>query len=131
LEILKIHENQIKEAYPLMSKLRTHLSLEDYIELVTEAMEKDNYEMYGLYIGDNLASVIGFQSMTTLYYERFIWICDLVTDDNYRSLGYGEHLLTHIESLSKEKGYEAIALSSGLQKNMHTVFMKIKCHTTK
>ncbi|SUM67063.1 Acetyltransferase (GNAT) family [Staphylococcus saccharolyticus] len=114
-----------------MSKLRTHLSLEDYIELVTEAMEKDNYEMYGLYIGDNLASVIGFQSMTTLYYERFIWICDLVTDDNYRSLGYGEHLLTHIESLSKEKGYEAIALSSGLQKNMHTVFMKIKCHTTK
>lgn len=47
---MKIHENQIKEAYPLMSKLRTHLSLEDYIELVTEAMEKDNYEMYGLYI---------------------------------------------------------------------------------
>lgn len=126
MQILKIQENHIHEAYPLVSKLRTHLSLEDYTHLVKEAMEKDRYELYGLYIGDFLASVIGFEPMTTLYYGRFIWVCDLVTDDNYRSLGYGNHLLSHIEDLAKEKGYDAIALSSGLQREQAHRFYEDK-----
>jgi len=123
MEIVKIKENQIEHAYPLMSQLRTHLSLEEYSDLVKESIEKDNYEMYGLYVEDQLASVIGFEPMTTLYYGRFIWVCDLVTDDNYRSFGYGEKLLSHIESLAKGKKYDAIALSSGLQReNAHRFY---------
>lgn len=123
MEIVKIKENQIEHAYPLMSQLRTHLSLKEYSDLVKESIEKDNYEMYGLYVEDQLASVIGFEPMTTLYYGRFIWVCDLVTDDNYRSFGYGEKLLSHIESLAKDKKYDAIALSSGLQReNAHRFY---------
>lgn len=72
MEIVKIKENQIEHAYSLMSQLRTHLSLEEYSDLVKESIEKDNYEMYGLYVEYQLASVIGFEPMTTLYYGRFI-----------------------------------------------------------
>ncbi|MGW7916724.1 GNAT family N-acetyltransferase [Staphylococcus xylosus] len=131
MKIIKIKENQIEQVYPLMSRLRTHLILDEYLELVRESIEKDNYEMYGLYVEDKLASVIGFEPMTTLYYGRFIWVCDLVTDDKYRSFGYGEKLLSYIENLAKEKNYDVIALSSGLQRKSAHRFYEDKMEYNK
>lgn len=104
------------EAFAVMKQLRTHLDLETYLELVHEAQEKENYRMFALYDQDELAAVIGFMPMTTLYYGRFIWVCDLVTDAGKRSQGYGEKLLEYVEKWAIENGYENIALSSGLQR---------------
>ena len=54
--------------------------------------------------------------MITLYYGRFVWVCDLVTDKNKRSNGYGERLLSYVHKWAKENSYENVALSSGLQR---------------
>ncbi|HWO98810.1 MAG TPA: GNAT family N-acetyltransferase, partial [Bacillus sp. (in: firmicutes)] len=51
-----------------------------------------------------------------LYYGRFVWVCDLVTDSDKRSKGYGEKLLTYVHEWAKENNYESVALSSGLQR---------------
>ena len=99
-----------------MGQLRTHFDESSYLELVSEAQEKEGYKMFALFDGNNIVAVIGFQPMITLYYGRFIWVCDLVTDADKRSEGYCEKLLSYTHKWANEHKYESVALSSGLQR---------------
>ncbi|MEN2467737.1 GNAT family N-acetyltransferase [Ornithinibacillus sp. FSL M8-0202] len=116
-------QNEILEAFTVIKQLRTHLDEESYLELVLEAREKDSYKMFALFDRGELVAVIGFKPMITLYYGRFVWVCDLVTDAKRRSKGYGEKLLTFVHNWAKENNYESVALSSGLQRtNAHQFY---------
>ena len=117
LTIKELHsKNEILEAFPIMKQLRKHLDEEAYLDLVLEAKEKDRYKMFALIDEGEIVAVTGFKPMITLYYGRFVWVCDLVTDTNMRSKGYGEKLLTYVHEWAKENNYESIALSSGIQR---------------
>ena len=117
LTIKELHSrDEIIEAFPVMQQLRTHLDESTYLELVMDAQENDNYKMFVLFNNDKIVAVTGFKPMITLYYGRFVWVCDLVTDAQIRSKGYGEKLLTYVHEWAKENNYESIALSSGLQR---------------
>lgn len=109
-------QKEILEAFPVMNQLRTHLDEKAYLDLVTEAKEKDMYRLFALYNRGEIVAVTGFKPMITLYYGRFVWVCDLVTNKNKRSNGYGEKLLAYVHEWAKENAYESVALSSGLQR---------------
>ncbi|MFG6149891.1 GNAT family N-acetyltransferase [Halobacillus sp. B23F22_1] len=116
-------ERQIRDAFPVMKQLRNHLDEEAYVALVKEAKEKDMYRLFGLFKGEEIVAVTGFKPMITLYYGRFVWVCDLVVREDKRSLGYGEKLLSFVHQWAKEEGYEKAALSSGLQReNAHCFY---------
>ncbi len=117
LEIKELQSQlEIMDAFPVMNQLRTHLNAETYLELVLEAKEKDSYKLVTLMDQEEIVAVIGFKPMITLYYGRFVWVCDLVTHTNKRSKGYGEKLLTYVHNWAKDNNYESVALSSGLQR---------------
>ncbi|AJD92543.1 GCN5-like N-acetyltransferase [Jeotgalibacillus malaysiensis] len=103
-------------AFPVMRQLRTHLDETAYLALIEEARQKDSYRLFALYENDEIVALAGFKPMITLYYGRFVWICDLVTDQAKRSNGYGEKLLEFVHDWASKEGYERIALSSGLQR---------------
>ncbi|MDZ5711041.1 GNAT family N-acetyltransferase [Jeotgalibacillus haloalkalitolerans] len=107
---------ELMTAFPVMKQLRTHLDEAAYLSLIEEAREKDSYRLFALYEGSEIVAVAGFKPMITLYYGRFVWVCDLVTDQTKRSYGYGEKLLNFVHSWAAEAGYERVALSSGLQR---------------
>ncbi|MGR3764228.1 GNAT family N-acetyltransferase [Rossellomorea sp. NS-SX7] len=104
------------EAYPVMKQLRNHLTPERFLELVKEAAATEGYRLAALYEEGKIVAITGFMPMLTLYNGRFIWVCDLVTDSNERSKGYGEKLLSYVEKWAKDHGYDIISLSSGLQR---------------
>ena len=108
---------EFREVFPLMNQLRTHLTEEAYLSLVQSSVKENHYKLFGVWNDNELKGVVGFMPMTTLYYGRFIWICDLVTDQSERSRGYGAQLLHFTETYAKENGFEKVALSSGLQRN--------------
>lgn len=108
--------NELIQAFPVMKQLRTHLDENTYLELVSEAQEKEDYKLVALLDDGEIVAVVGFQPMITLYYGKYIWVCDLVTDSNKRSKGYGEKLLAYVQNWAKENNYDCIALSSGLQR---------------
>ncbi|MGP4074741.1 GNAT family N-acetyltransferase [Halobacillus sp. K22] len=115
---------EILQGFPVMSQLRPHLDENTYLELVLEAREVDRYRMLALMQGGKVVAITGFKPMTTLYYGRFVWVCDLVTDQSYRSKGYGEKLLTYVHTWAEENGFESVALSSGLQRtDAHRFYM--------
>ena len=109
-------QKEILEAFPVMNQLRTHLDEKTYLDLVIEAKEKDMYQLFALYDLGEIVVVTGFKPMITLYYGRCVWVCDLVTDNNKRSNGYGDILLSYVHEWAKENGYQSVALSSGLQR---------------
>lgn len=109
-------KSEFIEAYPVIKQLRPHLDQQTYLDLVLEAKEKDGYKMFALIDGGEIVAVTGFKPMITLYYGRFVWICDLVTDANKRSKGYGEKLITCVHEWAKINNFDSVALSSGLQR---------------
>lgn len=109
-------EDEILAAFPVMKQLRKHLDQKTYLELVKEAQEVDQYQMAALYDANEIVAVVGFKPMITLYYGRFVWVCDLVTATDKRSNGYGEKVLTYVEDWAKQNNYQSVALSSGLQR---------------
>ncbi|MCC4721857.1 GNAT family N-acetyltransferase [Salinicoccus sp. RF5] len=118
-------EEEFRSAFPIMQQLRTHLDEEQYINLVKEAKEVDNYLMYALFDNEKIVAVCGFKPMITLYYGRFVWVCDLVTDSAIRSKGHGKQLLDFIHEWAKKNNYESVALSSGLaRKEAHKFYEK-------
>jgi GNAT superfamily N-acetyltransferase len=111
-----MNEEEWKEAYPVIKQLRTHLDEEHFLKLVQEATQKENYKIAALYDNEKIVAVTGFMPMITLYNGRFIWVCDLVTDSDSRSNGYGKALLNYVHNWSKDNGYDIVSLSSGLQR---------------
>lgn len=107
---------EIQQGFPVMRQLRTHLDEEAYMALVLEAQVKDSYKLFALFEDEKIVAVTGFKPMITLYYGRFVWVCDLVTDEDNRSKGHGEALLKFVHEWTGENGYDSVALSSGLEK---------------
>ncbi|MCP3030112.1 GNAT family N-acetyltransferase [Halobacillus sp. A1] len=100
-----------------MRQLRPQHDLLNYLDIVKDAKENDNYRLFALYDQGEIAAVTGFKPMITLYYGRFVWVCDLVTAEYKRSRGYGERLLSFVHRWASENEYEAVALSSGLHRS--------------
>lgn len=95
-------------AFPVIKQLRTHLNEDEYMHLVKEAVKAEGYRQFGLFEENEIVAVIGFQPMITLYYGKFVWVCDLVTDSRKRSKGYGEKLLNFLHEYAKRKGLKKL-----------------------
>lgn len=118
-------ETEHRTAFPLMKQLRTHLDEDTYLALVKEAQEKDHYHLFAFYENNEMVALTGFKPMITLYYGRFVWVCDLVTAPDKRSNGYGEKLLAFVETWAQDNNYQTVALSSGLQRtNAHRFYQE-------
>jgi GNAT superfamily N-acetyltransferase len=118
-------EQEWRKAFPIVNQLRTHLDEEEYVSLVRQAQLESEYKLIGLFDDKKMKAVVGFMPMITLYNGRFIWVCDLVTDANERSKGYGEKLLTYVHQRAVDNGYNLVSLSSGLQrKDAHHFYKK-------
>lgn len=117
--------NEILQAFPVMKQLRKHLNEHTYLELVKEAQENDQYNLYALYDKEELVAVVGFKPIITLYDGKSVWVSDLVTCEKKRSKGYGETLLSFVQEWARNNECELVALSSGLQrKDAHRFYEK-------
>lgn len=86
-------------------------------------MQKEGYQLYALYHKEKMVALVGCSWRTNFYNKRHVFIYDLVTDENHRSLGYGEELLNYIHHLAKEEGAQYVALESGIfRKDAHRFY---------
>ena len=108
-------ENQLREAFPVMRELRTHLDEEHYIELLRVMMQR-GYRLLALRDGGRIVALAGIEVCTNLYNDRHVWVFDLVTTAEARSRGYGRALLAYVEELGRREGCKMVALNSGLQR---------------
>ena len=124
VEIREIGLNELHSAYPVVSQLRKHLSIDDFVELVTKMMES-GYKAFCLFENGEIVSYAGIAILINLYYGRHIWVYELVVDEKKRGNGYGKQMLSHIEQYAKNNGINCIALSSGLEKKEAHMFYEM------
>jgi len=115
IKIKELLLDELEQAFPLVSQLRTHLSFDEYIKLV-KTMRADGYRAVGLYKDGKLVSYAGFARMINLYYGEHIWVYELVTGKTERGKGYGKLLLEYIEKYAWDNSLTCVALSSGLHR---------------
>ena len=122
LTIRELSVNELERAFSIVSQLRPHLTIEKYIEIVTD-MKNSGYQIICLFECGEIVSYAGFAKLNNLYYGNHIWIYELVTDSDRRSKGYGKLLLSNIEKYAKDNDLNCVALSSGLQReNAHKFY---------
>lgn len=72
--------------------------------------------MFALYNNEKIVSLAGLSLRVNFYNKWHVFIYDLVTDEAYRSFGYGEKLMSYIHSWAKEQGVDFVVLESGIQR---------------
>ena len=110
-----LNKEDLLKAFLVFKQLRIDLDEETYLNLIQE-MKKEGYIIFALYLDSEIVAVAGVIKLTNLYYGKHLWVNDLVTNINHRSMGYGKILLTFIGEWAKENGCGVVALSSGLQR---------------
>ncbi|HKJ57803.1 MAG TPA: GNAT family N-acetyltransferase [Halobacteriales archaeon] len=104
-----------REAYPVMVQLRDHLDEEEFLGYVRE-MAEDGYRLFAAFVDDEIVSVAGVTTLQNMYDGRHAYVYDLVTDADRRSEGHGLALLSFVEDWARERGYDNVVLTSGLQR---------------
>jgi GNAT superfamily N-acetyltransferase len=106
----------IEAAYPVMSQLRPHLSLQQYLAAV-ERMQGEGFLMAGVTVGDQVVAVAGYRFGESLAHGRYCYVDDLVTSDAARSRGYGKLLMDWLKGAARAAGCRTLQLDSGVQRH--------------
>lgn len=108
-------ETEISNCFELMSALRPHLSKEDFIHRVREQMNA-GYHLFTMYKGSVLVAISGCKIASNLAWGKHLYIDDLVSLSDQRSLGHGHEILEYLLGFAKEKGCVQVHLDSGVQR---------------
>ncbi len=123
--IMQIRELDLKElytVYDVLKQLRVTLSYKEFEDLIYD-MRHMEYKMFGIMDGEELITYAGVAVQTNLYHKRHLYVFDLVTDEKFRSKGYGNMMLDFLNDYAKTCMCENIVLSSNFQReNTHKFY---------
>ncbi|UTF55665.1 GNAT family N-acetyltransferase [Natronosalvus rutilus] len=105
--------SEFRDAYPVLSQLRDHLSVEGYLDRL-ETMREEGYRLFALYEDSQIVAVVGGTRNHNFYSGPHLFVYDLVTDENRRSEGFGGELLKFVDEWAREESCDHVALESGL-----------------
>ena len=110
-------EEGLKQCFPLMSQLRPYLTRDDFISQVFEQFNS-GYELAALFSGNEkeVVALAGYRLSQNLAWGKFLYVDDLVTDDQHRSQGYGHTLLDWLLNTARENNCDQFHLDSGVQR---------------
>jgi GNAT superfamily N-acetyltransferase len=106
----------ISDCFPVMSELRPHLSLAEFISQVRRQQEQCYYHLVYLQADESIEAVAGFRLSESLAWGKFLYVDDLVTRSDRRSNGYGSILFNWLLEYAQTNGCQQLTLDSGVQR---------------
>jgi hypothetical protein len=92
MNIRELETNDLKEVFELIINknfIKNIKSYDDFVVLIKEIKEKNDYKMFGLFVDNVLVAYAGVTTQTTLYYKKHLFINELSImfeyDENYSS----------------------------------------------
>lgn len=116
-------EEEIQSCYSVMVQLRPHLNERIFVDQVLEQMAQ-GYRLVALEMEQKVMAVAGYRISTNLAWGRFLYVDDLVTDEQHRSLGLGKQLLDWLKIEAEKQACQQLHLDSGLQRKSAHSFYK-------
>lgn len=105
----------IENSYPVIAQLRTTLKKSEFIERV-QRQQKKEYKLAYIKDKGKIVAVAGFRILENLAYGKFLYIDDLITDNENRSKGYGDKLFGFLVKYAKKEKCKELHLDSGVQR---------------
>ena len=105
-------DTEILSCFETMAQLRSHLNKESFVETVRE-LETDGFKL--AYIEDNkkIVCVAGYRMLSNLCFGKNLYVEDLVTSENLRSLSYGEKMICWLKEVATNEHCKVLHLDSG------------------
>lgn len=117
-------DEEIENCYAVMSELRSHLSLEEFVAQVKRQMNDSNFRL--IYLSENeVKAVAGIRAAEWLARGKSLEIEDLVAKETERSKGFGSKLFDWIVEYAKRENCLEIKLVSGVTRfRAHKFYLK-------
>lgn len=131
--VLAHTDAEIASTFAVMHQLRTKLVESDYVALVRKQEAQAGYQVAFVRDDGRVVAAAGFKISCSLAWGDYIYIDDLVTDDNTRSAGHGSKLMAWVAEYGKQHGCKELHLDSGVQRfAAHRFYLRermdITCH---
>ncbi|HEY6351029.1 MAG TPA: GNAT family N-acetyltransferase [Candidatus Angelobacter sp.] len=124
-------DNDIKKTYPVMVQLRTHLSEQQYIDQVKRQREAAGYEVAAFFDEGQVRCVAGYRISECLSWGKFLYVDDLVSDQNGRSKNYGKQMMDWLLDEAKNNDCKELHLDSGVQRHgAHRFYLRERMDIT-
>ena len=109
-------EAEYREALPVIRELHGGLDEQKYLDLLGE-MIPAGYRLFAIRSpSGEIVAVAGVQVLTNLYYERHLYVYDLVATEEARTEGHGGKLMDYLEELAVLEGCKYLALACGRER---------------
>lgn len=119
---------EIRRCFPVMVQLRPHLEEEEFVARVRR-QQGAGYRLAFLAVQGAVRSVAGYRMQEMLVRGRHLYVDDLVTDEDYRSQGYGDELFDWLLARAREAGCGYLELDSGVQRAAaHRFYFRRQMH---
>jgi GNAT superfamily N-acetyltransferase len=106
---------EILECWPVMAQLRPAVQRPDFVGLVRRQFA-EGYRLACLRAEGRVTALAGFRILHSLYWGRFCYVDDLVTDNAARSRGHGAALMDWLQNLARTERCTRLELDSGVQR---------------
>lgn len=116
-------EDEIKKCFNLLSELRPHLTLSEFLSAVERMAISNNYQIAYL-SSQGIKAVAGFRISEWLHSGRYLEIEELITVSEERSNGHGGKLFDWLCSHARENECNQVRLVSGVsRKEAHKFYV--------
>lgn len=116
--------DEISDCFPVILQLRTTLTRKKFIDKVRKQQE-NGYHLAFVKDQGKVMAVSGFRISQSLAWGKFLYIDDLITDQDNRSKGYGDKLFDFLVEYALKENCHELHLDSGVQRfGAHRFYMK-------
>ncbi len=100
--------------HAVMLQLRPHLKDADSFIRQVMRQREDGYRLSAARYEGRVVGAIGYRLQENLLYGRFVFVDDLVVDEEFRRHGVGAKLLAVARAYAQETGCRQFVLDTGL-----------------
>lgn len=111
ITIRKLEPAEWRLAFPVIAVLRTHLTLDEFVERV-DRQSFAGYALVGAFVDGRLVGVLGVRPVHTLARGAHLQVDDLVVADEARRADIGKALMDHVEREAVVRCMQAVFLDA-------------------
>jgi ribosomal protein S18 acetylase RimI-like enzyme len=109
-----VDERQVGACYEVMRQLRPDLASAVGFEDRWRRQLDEGYRLLALWAGGRPRALAGFRVLESFVHGRFLYVDDLVTEEDERGRGHGEKLLARLEAEGRALGCRKLVLDTDL-----------------
>lgn len=116
LKIISVEtDSDIQACFGVLSQLRTEIKEDKFLSIVRKQYKR-GYQLTAIKSDGAVVAVAGFHFQENLAWGKHLYIEDICTDENQRSVGVGHMLLNWLLETARENSCEQLHLDSGIQR---------------